>query len=93
MAVPERESSVSPKGQITIPQDLRARLGLKPKDRVVFELEQDGIKIRPARSRLLRHFGTVTPRHRPEDFAALREEFEQGVADDLASEMAGEGQS
>jgi len=88
-----RESSVSPKGQVTIPQDLRIQLGLKPKDRVMFELEEDGIKIRPARSRFLRHFGTVMPRQRPEDFKALREEFEQGVADEQAPEKPGAGQS
>jgi AbrB family looped-hinge helix DNA binding protein len=88
--MPVRESSVSPKGQVTIPQDLRIRLGLKPKDRVVFELEEDGIKIRPAQSRLLRHFGTVTPNRRPEDLRALRADFEQGVADELLAKMASE---
>jgi AbrB family looped-hinge helix DNA binding protein len=81
--MPERVSSVSPKGQVTIPQEMRERLGLKPKDRVVFELEDDAIKIRPAGSRLLRHFGTVTPHRRPEDFKALREAFEEGVAEDV----------
>ncbi len=82
----ERESSVSPKGQVTIPQELRERLGIKPKDRVVFELEEDGIKVRPAGSRLMRHFGSVAPISRPEDFASLREEFEKGVAAEVSSE-------
>jgi len=48
----------------------------------VFEPKEDDSKPRPAGSRFLRHFGTVTPRQRPEDFKALREEFEQGVAFD-----------
>lgn len=83
------ESSVSPKGQVTIPQELRERLGIKPKDRVVFELEGDGIKVRPARSRLLRHFASVPPISRPEDFDARREEFETGVASEVSSEDRG----
>ena len=89
--MPVRVSSVSPKSQMTIPQDLRARLGLKPKDKVVFELEDDGIKIRPAGSRLLRHFGSVTPHRRPEDFKALREAFEQGVAEEALAKLHQEG--
>ncbi len=80
------ESSVSPKGQVTIPRELRERFGIKPKDRVVFELEEDGIKVRPAGSRLMRHFGSVPPISRPEDFASLREEFEKGVASEVSSE-------
>jgi antitoxin PrlF len=90
--MPTRASSVSPKGQVTIPQDLRERLGLRPKDKVVFELEEDGIKIRPAGSRFLRHFGTVTPNRRPEDFKALREAFEQDVADEVRAELGHEDQ-
>jgi hypothetical protein len=33
-------------------------------------------------SRLLRHFGTITPHQQPEDCALLREAFEQGIADE-----------
>lgn len=38
--------------------------------------------VRAAKGTLHKHFGSVTPHHRPEDFAALREEFERGVAED-----------
>jgi AbrB family looped-hinge helix DNA binding protein len=31
----EFTSSVSPKGQVTLPQKFRERLGIKPRDRVV----------------------------------------------------------
>ena len=33
------ESSVSPKGQVTIPVEIRRLLGVKPKDKVVFRVE------------------------------------------------------
>jgi len=43
-------STISSKGQITIPQEIRKRLGLATGDRVEFVMEQDRTVIRPARS-------------------------------------------
>ena len=37
------------KGQITIPQDIRERLGLLPHTEVEFEIDGDAVRIRPAR--------------------------------------------
>jgi antitoxin PrlF len=44
-----RISSVSSKGQVTIPQEVRTRLGLRPGDRVEFVAEGDKTIVRPAR--------------------------------------------
>ncbi len=82
----ELETTVTQKGQVTIPAEIRARLGLKPRDRVRFEVEGDTVRIRPALSKVLRWYGSVTPRERPEDFRMLREEFEAGVADEVDAE-------
>jgi AbrB family looped-hinge helix DNA binding protein len=38
-------SSVSPKGQVTIPIELRRMLGLKPKDKVAFTVENGHVRI------------------------------------------------
>lgn len=38
--------------------------------------------VQAAKDTLRTHFGSVTPHRRPENFAALREEFERGVAED-----------
>jgi AbrB family looped-hinge helix DNA binding protein len=46
------ESSVSPKGQVTIPVEIRRLLGVKPKDKVVFRVEQGKVVLQPARSAL-----------------------------------------
>jgi AbrB family looped-hinge helix DNA binding protein len=37
------------KGQLTIPQDIRERLGLLPQTEVEFEIDGDAVRIRPAR--------------------------------------------
>jgi len=46
-------SSLSEKGQVTIPKEIRRRLNLKPGDKVVFLVREDGILIRKALERKL----------------------------------------
>jgi AbrB family looped-hinge helix DNA binding protein len=82
----ELESRMTQKGQITIPAEIRARLGLKPKDKVRFVSQADGVKIQPAESKLLEGYGAVTPVHRPENWTDVRREFEELVAEDVADE-------
>ena len=43
-------STISSKGQITVPLEVRNRLGLKTGDRVEFVMEHDRTSIRPARA-------------------------------------------
>jgi len=45
-------SSVGPKGQLTIPYEVRKELGIKPKDKVAVQVEKDHLTIIPARSQL-----------------------------------------
>ncbi len=42
-------------------------------------------QVRQAKSNLHKHFGSVTPRTRPEDWSELRREFEEGVAAEAAT--------
>jgi len=42
-------SSVSSKGQVTVPQEIRRRLGVAAGDRIEFVIEGDRTVIRPAR--------------------------------------------
>jgi len=42
-------STISSKGQVTIPQEVRRRLGLEPGDRVEFVMEEGRTIVRPAR--------------------------------------------
>ena len=82
----ERETTLTQKGQVTIPVEVRAILGLKPKDKVIFTVEGNTATLRRAPSKVARWFGSVTPRQPPEDFQRLREEFEQGGAEEVTQE-------
>ena len=42
-------STISSKGQLTVPQEIRKRLGLEAGDRVEFVVEEGRTVIRPAR--------------------------------------------
>lgn len=85
----EYRSRVGQKGQVTLPVDMRNRLGIKPKDMVRFIEEEDGIKVKPAKSTLRKHFGSVKPHRTPEDWADLRREFEELVAEEARTRGQG----
>ncbi|MBA2595652.1 MAG: AbrB/MazE/SpoVT family DNA-binding domain-containing protein [Chloroflexota bacterium] len=74
------------KGQVTIPAVIRSRLGLRPKDRMRFELDGDEVKLSPARSQLDDGFGAVAPRRRPEDWPDVKDTVQEKMAADVAAE-------
>jgi antitoxin PrlF len=82
----ELETKMTQKGQVTIPAEIRNKLGLKPKDVVRFEIKGDEVKLKPATSRLLEGFGAVTPRQKPENWRKVREDMEVALADEVAAE-------
>ena len=80
------ETRLTKKGQVTIPVGIRRVLGLNPRDKVRFEMEDGIVKLRRAPSKILALYGSVEPLERPEDFKKIREEFERAVADEVMSE-------
>jgi len=80
------ETTLTQKGQVTIPAAIRTRLGLKPRDRVRFEIDGDDVRLKPAQSRLARHFGAVPAAGRPRGWRKDREAFETGVAREASSQ-------
>jgi len=81
-------TTVTQKGQVTIPVAVRRQLGLKPRDKVVIEANGDSATIRKAESRIRAMYGSIKTKGPPKDWRTLREEFEQGVADEVMSETA-----
>jgi antitoxin PrlF len=46
-------ATLTSKGQLTIPKEVREHLGLRPGDRLVFEVEEGGARLRVERRRTL----------------------------------------
>lgn len=76
--IPEIRSTVTSKGQVTIPLAVRKSLTINPGDQVVFRLEKKpgekkaALSLVPALT-LEETFASVPPLHKPEDFRHLRE--------------------
>jgi AbrB family looped-hinge helix DNA binding protein len=83
----EYESSVSPKGQITLPLEVRRRWGIKPKDRVAILVEEGGVRIVPIRWSVDASYGAVPPLSSPLSV----EEMTEIAAEEHAQEAAREG--
>jgi AbrB family looped-hinge helix DNA binding protein len=82
-------SSVSPKGQITLPMDLRKELAIEPRDIVVIELEDGKIRIESAKSRLQSVYQSIPALDPPRDW----NEITQSVWDEFADRNAQTGLS
>lgn len=54
---PMETSTLTRKGQVTIPAEVRRRLGLKPGDPVGFVVEQEGVRIVRREGRIEAAFG------------------------------------
>ena len=76
-------SSVSPKGQITLPIEIRRELDIDPKDRVDIEMDNGAIRVIPRRF-TVHTAGGVAPRS---DFRYVEGETERMVKDDRAVEL------
>lgn len=46
----QREAKLTSKGQITVPRDVRRLLGVQAGDRLLFESDESGVRIRPVRA-------------------------------------------
>ena len=64
-------TSLTERGQVTVPAEVSRLLGLKPRDQVAFVIDGDQVRLVPATFSLESAYGSVEPRNRPENFKAL----------------------
>lgn len=64
-------TTITQRGQVTIPAEVRRVLGVKPKDKVAFQIEDDQVRLAPAKFSLETAYGSVNPLHRPDDFKKI----------------------
>ncbi len=65
--------TLTSKGQVTVPAEVRRLLRVGPADKIVFRVTEGRVELQPAPMTLEATFGAVKPLNRPEDFTALRE--------------------
>lgn len=64
--------TITSKGQVTLPIEIRRALQLKPQDKLIFRIVQGKVEVEPLPMTLEDAYGSVSPLETPEDFAAIR---------------------
>lgn len=79
--------TVTVKGQVTIPAEVREAIGVKPNSQVTVRLQAGKVVIEPIEMTLEESFGSVKPITQPENFKALREAAFEEKADKVINSM------
>ena len=67
-------STLSSKGQITIPKEIRDFLALEEMDKLIFTtINKNLLLVKPLKKDFLEFGGSIKPKHKPEDFRKVRE--------------------
>jgi AbrB family looped-hinge helix DNA binding protein len=74
------EARMTSKGQITVPKDVRLKLNLKPGDRVLFIVEDDGAaRMRAANRDISSLVGILPPPKRKATLEEIEESIQRGA--------------
>lgn len=75
-------STITSKGQVTIPAGVRRALGVTARDRIVFVIEGDRVSLRRASGIVERTVGAIKTAQPAETAEALREAAERAIAEE-----------
>jgi antitoxin PrlF len=82
------EATITRQGQVTIPAEVRRKLGLTKREKVTFLIEDDRVEIVPTRFTLESVFGSVDPLpHQSVDFDQEIEEAMEEHADEVVRKL------
>ena len=80
-------TTITQRGQVTVPAEVRRLLGAKSGDELAFRIEGDEVHLVPVEFTLETAYGSVTPLHRPEDFDAMIAEAMEEQAGESARKL------
>ena len=84
----EITTTITQRGQVTIPAEVRKMLGVKPRDKVAFTIEDGEVRLAPATFSLESAYGSVKPSKKPEDFDEVSRTAKEGKAEQTARELS-----
>jgi AbrB family looped-hinge helix DNA binding protein len=73
-------STITAKGQTTVPKEVRRRLGLGPRQKIVYEVGPDGVRLHAAGSSLSELAGSLSSKQPGMDKAAERAAYRKARA-------------
>jgi len=72
--------TITPKGQVTIPAEIREKLKLYPGDKITYEDTAAGILIKPAKKDMLADFGFLKGRGLSDELEEIRNFVRKKIA-------------
>ena len=75
--------TITTKGQVTIPAEIREKLKLYPGDKITYENTPVGILLKPAKKDMIDDFGFLKERKRSEDLEEIRNSVRKKIADKI----------
>lgn len=77
-------TTITQRSQVTIPAEVRRVLGVKPRDKVAFTIENGGVRLAPASFSLESAYGSVRPVEKPENFEEISRLAKEAKAEKTA---------
>jgi AbrB family looped-hinge helix DNA binding protein len=85
----ELVTTMTQRGQITVPVEVRRLLGLKPRDKVAFTIEDGEVRLVPVEFTVASAYGSVEPLAGGDDFEEQIREAKSERAGKEARKLAG----
>ena len=85
------QATITERGQVTIPAAVRRLLGVGPRDKVIFEVEESGaVRLVPMRYTVRSAYGAVAPIGREDDLKAVSNEAREDRAEHIIHDARSE---
>ena len=75
--------TITPKGQVTIPAEIREKLKLSPGDKINYEDTAAGIVIKPAKKDMIADFGFLKEFEHSKDLEEIRHSVRKKIAEKI----------
>jgi AbrB family looped-hinge helix DNA binding protein len=73
--------TITPKGQVTIPVEVRQKLNVKPGDKIIYADTAAGIFIKPAKDDMILDFGFLKKKRKTSHLETIRKLVRKKIAD------------
>ena len=80
-------ATITSKGQVTIPAEIREYLNLKTADRLLFLVADEKMVVEPIKKNISDLYGAVKTKKKITDFKKIRKAFIKAMAERVVSEM------
>ena len=82
-------TTMTQRGQVTVPAEVRRLLGIKPRDKVAFSIEDGSVRLLPPAFTLESAFASVQPKTQTADLPAISRKARAEKANKVARELEG----